>query len=188
MSKSSSNWFLALHSELADSAFRIVSRECVVIPTGLHSGMVDAFLVLAAVPPGRKGRIAMRIVRRSLALVLALLMMAPTAVRAQSHVIDRSVLEQALRERVSQDRADREAIVALLHRSEVQEIAARAGLSLTKAESAVATLQGDELRELASQARQAEDNLAGGSSNIVISTTTIIIILLIVILIVVIAD
>jgi len=89
---------------------------------------------------------------------------------------------------VNQDRADREAIVSLLHRSEVQEVAARAGLSLAKAESAVATLQGDELRQLASQARQAESNLAGGASTIVISTTTIIIVLLIVILIVVIAD
>jgi len=130
----------------------------------------------------------MRIVRRSLALVLAVLMMAPAAAQAQNHVIGRTALDQALRERVSQDRADREAIVSLLHRSEVQEVAARAGLSLAKAESAVAALQGDELHQLASQARQAESNLAGGSSTIVISTTTIIIVLLIVILIVVIAD
>jgi hypothetical protein len=130
----------------------------------------------------------MRIVRRSLALALAVLMMAPAAAQAQNHVISRTALDQALRERVSQDRADRDAIVSLLHRSEVKEVAARAGLSLAKAESAVATLQGDELHQLASQARQAENNLAGGASTIVISTTTIIIVLLVVILIVVIAD
>jgi hypothetical protein len=130
----------------------------------------------------------MRIVRRSLALALAVLMMAPAAAQAQNHVISRTALDQALRERVSQDRADRDAIVSLLHRSDVKEVAARAGLSLAKAESAVATLQGDELHQLASQARQAENNLAGGASTIVISTTTIIIVLLVVILIVVIAD
>jgi Family of unknown function (DUF6627) len=130
----------------------------------------------------------MRIVRRSLALALAVLMMAPAAAQAQNHVISRTALDQALREQVSQDRADRDAIVSLLHRSEVKEVAARAGLSLAKAESAVATLQGDELHQLASQARQAENNLAGGASTIVISTTTIIIVLLVVILIVVIAD
>jgi Mg-chelatase subunit ChlI len=130
----------------------------------------------------------MRIVRRSLALALAVLMMAPAVAQAQNHVISRTALDQALREQVSQDRADRDAIVSLLHRSEVKEVAARAGLSLAKAESAVATLQGDELHQLASQARQAENNLAGGASTIVISTTTIIIVLLIVILIVVIAD
>ena len=130
----------------------------------------------------------MRIVRRTLALLLAVLMTAPAAAQAQNHVVARAALDQALRERVSQDRADREAIVSLLHRSDVQEVAARAGLSLEKAESAVATLQGDELHQLASQAREAESNRAGGSSTIVISTTTIIIVLLIVILIVVIAD
>jgi hypothetical protein len=130
----------------------------------------------------------MRIVRRSLALALAVLMMAPAAAQAQNHVISRTALDQALRERVSQDRADRDAIVSLLHQSEVKEVAARAGLSLAKAESAVATLQGDELHQLASQARQAENNLTGGASTIVISTTTIIIVLLVVILIVVIAD
>ncbi|HEX2457134.1 MAG TPA: PA2779 family protein [Vicinamibacterales bacterium] len=130
----------------------------------------------------------MRIVRRSLALALAVLMMAPAAAQAQNHVISRTALDQALREQVSQDRADRDAIVSLLHQSEVKEVAARAGLSLAKAESAVATLQGDELHQLASQARQAENNLAGGASTIVISTTTIIIVLLVVILIVVIAD
>ena len=129
----------------------------------------------------------MRILRRLLALVLAVLMAAPAAAQAQNHVISRSALDLALSERVNQERADRDAIVSLLRRSEVREVAARAGLSLAKAESAVATLQGDELHQLASQARQAEDNLAGGASTVVISTTTIIIILLVVILIVLIA-
>lgn len=129
----------------------------------------------------------MRIVRRLLAVTLALLLVAPAA-QAQTHVIGKTDLAKAVAERVSQDQADRDAILTLLHCSEVRTIAARAGLSVEKAAAAVSTLQGDDLRDLASQARQAENDLAGGASTIVISTTTIIIVLLIIILIVVIAD
>jgi hypothetical protein len=128
----------------------------------------------------------MRIVRRTFAVVLTVLMTAPMA-QAQTHVIGASALNKAVQQRVAGQQADREAIVALLRRAEVRDVAARAGLSLEKAEAAVATLQGDDLHQIASQARQVQRDLAGGG-NVVISTTTIIIILLIVILIVVIAD
>jgi len=129
----------------------------------------------------------MRIVRRSLAVLLATLMVAPAA-HAQTHVVDRTALAQAVQERVSRDQADRDAILALLARTEVRQIAARTGLSLETAEAAVSTLQGQELTDLASQARQANDDLAGGASTVTISTTTIIIVLLVIILIVLIAD
>ena len=129
----------------------------------------------------------MRIVRRSLAVILAALLVAPAA-QAQTHVVGKKALTQAVQERVSQDQADRDAILALLTRTEVQQIAARAGLSLEKAQAAVSTLQGQDLKDFASQARQVNNDLAGGASNIVISTTTIIIVLLIIILIVLIAD
>jgi hypothetical protein len=107
---------------------------------------------------------------------------------AQSHVIGKNALDQAVQERVSRDQADRDAILTLLQRAEVRDVAAKAGISLEKATAAVTTLQGDDLREVASHARQVNNELAGGASTIVISTTTIIIILLIVILIVVAAD
>lgn len=129
----------------------------------------------------------MGIVRRSLAVCLAVLLVAPSA-SAQQSVIGKSALEQAVRERVQQDQSDRDAVASLLRRAEVREIAAKAGLSIEKAEAAVSTLEGDELRELANQARQAQNELAGGASTIVISTTTIIIVLLIIILIVLVAD
>ncbi len=129
----------------------------------------------------------MRIVRQSLAVLLAALLVAPAA-QAQTHVINKSALAQAVQERVSQDQADREAILALLHRQEVKQIAQQAGLSLQKAEAAVSTLNGEDLRDLAARSRQAQNDLAGGASNIVISTTTLIIVLLIIILIVLIAD
>ena len=129
----------------------------------------------------------MRIVRQLLAVSLAALLMAPAA-QAQTHVIDRSALALAVQERVSQDQADREAILSLLRRQEVKQIAAQAGLSLQKAEAAVSTLNGSDLRDLAAQSRQVQNDLAGGASTVTISTTTIIIVLLVIILIVLIAD
>ena len=129
----------------------------------------------------------MRIVRRSLAVCLAVLFMAP-AVQAQDHVIGQSALDKAVQQRVSQEQADREAIRSLLQRSEVRDIAARAGISLDTAQAAVSTLQGKDLQQAAQQARQVQNDLAGGASTLVISTTTIIIVLLLVILIVAIAD
>jgi hypothetical protein len=128
----------------------------------------------------------MRIVRQSLAVLLAALLIAPAA-QAQTHVIDKATLSQAVQERVSEDQADRNAIRSLLHRPEVKRIAGQAGISLNKAEAAVSTLNGQDLRDLAAQSRQVQNDLAGGG-NVVISTTTIIIVLLIIILIVLIAD
>lgn len=129
----------------------------------------------------------MEIVRRTIAVCLAVMLMAPAA-SAQQSVIGKSALEQAVQQRVSQEQADRDAITSLLRRAEVREIASKAGLSVEKAEAAVSTLEGDDLRELAKQARQAQNDLAGGASTIVISTTTIILILLLIIIIVLVAD
>lgn len=126
----------------------------------------------------------MKIVRRSLAVCLAVLFMAP-AVGAQDHVIGQSALDKAVQQRVSQDQADRAAIRSLLQRSEVRDIAAKAGISLDKAQSAVSTLSGTDLQQAAQQARQVQNDLAGGASTVVISTTTIIIVLLLIILLVV---
>jgi len=129
----------------------------------------------------------MRVVRQMVAVCLAVLFMAPAA-SAQSNVIDRAALDKAVQERVSRDQADREAITTLLQRAEVREVAGKAGISLDRAVLAASTLQGDDLRQIADQARQVDNQLAGGASTIVISTTTIIIVLLLVILIIAIAD
>ncbi|MBA2302009.1 MAG: PA2779 family protein [Acidobacteria bacterium] len=129
----------------------------------------------------------MKLVRRTIAVCLAVLFMAPAA-NAQSNVIGKSALDKAVQERVAQDQSDRAAIQSLLRRAEVREVAGKAGLSLDKAVAAVSTLQGDDLRQLAEQARQADNQLAGGASTVVISTTTIIIVLLLVILIIAIAN
>lgn len=129
----------------------------------------------------------MKLVRRSLAVILAVLVSAPVA-SAQQHVIGKSALDKAVQQRTAQEQADRDAIVTLLERQDVREVARQAGLSIEKATAAVSTLQGDELRQVAAQANAVNNELAGGATTVVITTTTIIIILLIVILIVVLAD
>jgi uncharacterized protein DUF6627 len=129
----------------------------------------------------------MTMFRRVLAMCLAVLIMAP-AVQAQDHVIGRAALDKAVQQRVNQEQADREAILSLLQRQDVREIAAKAGLSVEKAQTAVTMLHGKDLEQAAQQARQAQDNLAGGASTVVISTTTIIIVLLLIILIVALAN
>jgi hypothetical protein len=129
----------------------------------------------------------MEIVRRSIAACLAVLLVVPAA-HAQQSVIGTSALEQAVQERVKQEQSDRDAVASLLRRAEVRQIAAKAGLSIERAEAAVSALEGDDLTQLANQARQAQNDLAGGASTIVISTTTIILVLLIIILIVLVAD
>jgi hypothetical protein len=118
-----------------------------------------------------------------LGTALALVVLAPPAFAQQTHVINPSALDQAVQQRVAQDEADRAAIRTFLQNPVVQDVASKAGVSIEKTTAAVSTLQGDELREAASQARAANDQLVGGST-IVISTTTIIIVLLIIILIV----
>ena len=125
----------------------------------------------------------MKMFRQILGATLAVMLCAPAAFAQQTHVINQSALDQAVQQRVSQDQADRDALRSFLHNPAVKGVAAKAGLSVDRAEAAVSTLQGDELRQAASQARTVNRDLAGGST-LVISTTTIILILLIVILIV----
>ena len=125
----------------------------------------------------------MQMCRKILGTALAVLMCAPAAWAQQTHVIDKSALAQAVQQRVSQDQADREALRTFLQNPTVKNVAAKAGLPLERASAAVSTLQGDELRQAASQARAVNQDLAGGTT-VVITTTTIIIVLLIILIIV----
>jgi hypothetical protein len=130
----------------------------------------------------------MRISRVSLGLILSVSILAPAATTAQqAHVIDRGTLDRMVATRVQQDEADRRVIRDVLQRQEVREVARKAGLDVARAEAAVSTMTGAELKEAADRAREVNDRLAGGA-NVTISTTTIIIILLVVILIIVAVD
>ncbi len=127
----------------------------------------------------------MQMFRRILVSTLVVTLCAPAGAWAQqqTHVINQSALDQAVQQRVSQDQADREALRTFLQNPAVKNVAAKSGLSIDRANVAVSTLQGDELRQAASQARAVNQDLAGGAT-VVITTTTIIIILLVILIIV----
>jgi hypothetical protein len=104
------------------------------------------------------------------------------------HTASQSALDAALQQHVASADAERQAILRLLDRPEVQQVAGDTGLDLKTARTAVATLQGDQLAAVAAQASQVEQSLAGGQSRVVISTTLIIVALLVLILIIVAVD
>ena len=118
--------------------------------------------------------------------LLSLLAVAVPGARAQDiHTAPQSALDAAEQQRAATSATDREAVLRLLERDEVKQVAGKAGLDLRRAQSAVATLEGQGLADVAAQERQVERALAGGQSTITISTTLIIIALLVIILIVV---
>ncbi|MEQ1910693.1 MAG: hypothetical protein ABMA15_17875 [Vicinamibacterales bacterium] len=84
---------------------------------------------------------------------------------------------------MSTERADRAVVSRVLQSSEARDVANRFGLSLTGAEGAVSTLQGDELARAATSARAADEALSGGSQTIVISTTALLLLVILVVLI-----
>lgn len=129
--------------------------------------------------------------RRSVSVVAILLMVltAMPQVQAQgSHTAPQSAIDAALQQHVTAGDAEREAVLRVLDHAEVKAVAERAGIDLRRATSAVATLDGAELAQVAAQAQQVEQALAGGQSRVVISTTLIIVALLVLILIIVAID
>ncbi len=105
----------------------------------------------------------------------------------ERHVVDSADLSKMMQERVEGDRANRELIQRVLERAEVREVAQRFGLDLRRAETAVPTLAGSDLEELAARAKDVEQALAGGDS-IVLTTTTIIVIALLITVIILATD
>lgn len=136
----------------------------------------------------------MKLCRRVMTLTVAAVLAAVVTASAQqpaqtpsapATVASAEALDALLADQVRADDANRKIVHDVLNRTEVREVAAKAGLDLERARQAVSTLGGAELQEVAAQAQRVDTSLSGGASTVVISTTTIIIILLIVILLVV---
>jgi len=129
----------------------------------------------------------------SVLVVLLCILIAVPRVSAQqpqpgSHAAPMAAIEQALQQQVIATDSDRAVVQRLLARPDVQALAAEIGLDVRRAQTVVATLDGEQLSRLAAQAREAESGLAGGQSSIRISTTLIIIALLVIILLIVAID
>ena len=109
---------------------------------------------------------------------------ATAAVLQDQHVVDAATLRKAVAAKASVDRENRKAIATVLDRRDVQAVAKKMGLDVKRAQSAVTTLEGTQLADLAALARDAEHDLAGGDKTIAISVTTLLLLLSLIVLIV----
>ena len=123
-----------------------------------------------------------------LVILLSLVIAMPRVQAQASHTASQSAIDAALQAHVSSADADRADLLRVLANPDVKAVADKAGLDLRRATTAVTSLQGQELTQLAAQARQVDEALAGGQSKVVISTTMIIIVLLVLILLIVAID
>lgn len=126
----------------------------------------------------------MQISRKVVTLFLIPVLLSSTpAFAQQTRVVDAAALSQALTQKADAETTQRDLVRRVLDRSDAREIAARFGLSVQQANSAVGTLSSADLNSLAQHAAAVEANaLAGGASTLVISTTTLLLVLIIVIL------
>ena len=116
------------------------------------------------------------------AVLIGALLWSPSAWAQQKHVADPTALKSAIAKKVAEDDLNRQAVRRVLTHPQVREVADRFGLSVQRAETAMASLSGAELAELASSARAVETELAGGQQVIVISITTLLLIIILVLL------
>ncbi len=124
--------------------------------------------------------------RKFVITMLVAVMLAPSLAYAQvaAQAAAPQTLATVAADHAAKKQADRQVILDVLSREDVRQVAKSANLPIDKAAAAVATLQGSELAQVAAQAQQVNDALAGGQS-ITLSVWLIIIALLIIILVVV---
>jgi hypothetical protein len=126
-------------------------------------------------------------VRTLLVFSLIALMIAssPAFAGPQQHVVNPSQLATTVADSAAKQDTQRATVREALERPEVQAIASKLGLDVTRAVVAVDAMSGADLTKAADAAQQVNDQLVGGASTVVISTTTIIIILLLVIILII---
>lgn len=103
--------------------------------------------------------------------------------RAEQHIVEGPAMAAVLAAQDAHDQANREAVLRVLDRDDVREMAARLGVSVEDARAAVGTVTSEQAAELASSARAVEADLAGGAPVVVISVTTLLLLLILVVLI-----
>jgi hypothetical protein len=81
--------------------------------------------------------------------------------------VNRTQLDQAIATRLHDEDAARHTIRRLLQREDVQRLARGYGLDARRAEAAVGTLSGDELRRLSEQAAVVDSQLEGGDELVI---------------------
>ena len=128
----------------------------------------------------------MQSVRTLLVFPLVVLMMASSpAFAGQQHLVTPGQLATTVADGAAKQDANRAAVHEALARPEVEALASKLGLDLTRATAAVDAMAGADLEKAANAAQQVNEQLVGGASTVVISTTTIVIILLLVIILII---
>ena len=117
--------------------------------------------------------------------LVALMMVSSSAFAGQQHLVSPGQLATVVADSAAKQDTNRATVREALERPEVQAVASKLGLDLSKATAAVDTLSGADLDKAANAAQQVNEQLVGGASTVVISTTTIIIILLLVIILII---
>src|SRR5690606_26813507 len=112
------------------------------------------------------GGMQMRKMREVIVTMLVAVMLAPTLAYAGQAAAQQAPqsLAAVAAEHAAKTQADRQTILDVLARPGVRQVAASAHLPIDRAEAAVATLQGQELAQVAAQAQQVNDALAGGQT------------------------
>lgn len=125
----------------------------------------------------------MRITLKPVAILLLPVLLATSpAFAQQARVVDAAALHQALVAQSTVEATQRAQVQQVLDRADVQQLAARMGLNLADARTAIGTLSGQQLADVAERASAADVALAGGANTIVISATTLLLIIIIIIL------
>ena len=129
----------------------------------------------------------MRSARLPLAILAVLYMLAaPLGGMAQEReesIVSTDQLTRALSQRAQEEARNRDRIIGVLERSEVQQVADGLGIDLRDAKAAVHTLNGDDLATVAANADSIDQALAGGQGTITISVVAALLIVIIIILI-----
>jgi hypothetical protein len=126
---------------------------------------------------------AMRFRAHVIGLVIGSLLLAASPSWAQQHVISGADLEQAMIDKAAADAASRDLVRSVLDHDAARNLAERMSLDLTRAERAVATLEGEELAALAATAQAVDTELSGEAQYVTISVTALLLIIIIVLLI-----
>ena len=117
--------------------------------------------------------------------LVALMMASSSAFAGQQHLVNPGQLATTVADSAAKQDTSRATVREALARPEVQAVASKLGLDLTRATAAIDAMSGSDLDQAANAAQQVNDQLVGGASTVVISTTTIVIILLLVIILII---
>ena len=108
----------------------------------------------------------MKNLRKVAALALAAQLLVPAWLQAgETSIVDAAALEAAVTQHAREDQVARQRVATLLQRPEVRALAQEHGLDLVRAQNAIATLDGEELRTLDAMAATYDAQLAGGGIN-----------------------